>query len=323
MGKVLVGDGDNPVLLCRMRAQANFVEYTPFVLILMALIELAGGPKPWLWAIGIVYVLARIAHAFGMDRRRMPNPMRAAGAATTWAILLGARAMGDLDCLARPRTGPLSLIATGPRRLAEARIGDEGVGAPLRAEGRGRAMAGDEGDVVAHRPQPGRDRVDQRRDDRPSENRCGRSIRGTARRRPSRIATARGGRRHGPACAPACGGRTSVSSPTVTVSPSSSQRSGSKLSLGICRLAAVIVEARDPEAIGLVRALDRHAELLRQHAGLSAMIDMAVGEQDLLDRHAMLRRRRFEPGQVAAGIDEGAAHRLGAPQQGAILLERR
>ncbi len=88
-GKVLVGDGDNPMLLCRMRAQSNFVEYTPFILILMALIELAGGPKPWLWGIGIVYVLARIIHAFGMDRRRMPNPMRAAGAAITWAILLG------------------------------------------------------------------------------------------------------------------------------------------------------------------------------------------------------------------------------------------
>ena len=88
-GKVLMGDGDNPLLLCRMRAQANFVEYTPFILILMALIELAGGPKPWLWAIGIAYVLARIVHAFGMDRRRMPNPMRAAGAATTWVILLG------------------------------------------------------------------------------------------------------------------------------------------------------------------------------------------------------------------------------------------
>jgi uncharacterized membrane protein YecN with MAPEG domain len=88
-GKVLVGDGENPLLLCRMRAQANFVEYTPFVLILLALIELAGGPRLWLWAIGIVYVAARIVHAFGMDRRSMPNPARAIGALVTWAILLG------------------------------------------------------------------------------------------------------------------------------------------------------------------------------------------------------------------------------------------
>lgn len=89
VGKVLVGDGDNPALICRMRAQANFVEYTPFVLILMGLIELAGGPKPWLWAIGIVYVLARIAHVFGMDRRRLPNPLRMVGVIVTFAILGG------------------------------------------------------------------------------------------------------------------------------------------------------------------------------------------------------------------------------------------
>ena len=52
------------------------------------------------------------------------------------------------------------------------------------------------------------------------------------------------------------------------------------------------------------------------------MVDVAVGEQDLLDRHAGLGRRRLQPVEVAAGIDERAAHRLGAPQQGAILLQR-
>src|SRR3546814_4485824 len=36
----------------------------------------------------------------------------------------------------------------------------------------------------------------------------------------------------------------------------------------------------------------------------------------------MMRGRRLQFRQIAAGIDEGALHRLGAPQQGAILLER-
>jgi uncharacterized membrane protein YecN with MAPEG domain len=87
--KVMVGDGDNPGLRARMRAHANFVEYTPFVLILIALIEIVGGSKTWLWGIGIVYTLARIAHAFGMDKQSLPNPARAAGAMVTWAVLLG------------------------------------------------------------------------------------------------------------------------------------------------------------------------------------------------------------------------------------------
>jgi uncharacterized membrane protein YecN with MAPEG domain len=88
-GKVLVGDGNNPLLLCRMRAQANFVEYTPFMLILLALIEIAGGPKPWLWGIGIAYVLVRIVHAFGMDGHVRPSPLRSIGAVGTWLILIG------------------------------------------------------------------------------------------------------------------------------------------------------------------------------------------------------------------------------------------
>jgi len=88
-GKVLVGDGNNPLLTCRMRAQANFTEYTPFVLILMALIELSGGPKSCLWGIGIAYVLIRVLHAFGMDGRVKPSPLRMIGALGTWLILLG------------------------------------------------------------------------------------------------------------------------------------------------------------------------------------------------------------------------------------------
>lgn len=88
-GKVMVGDGANPLLLARMRAQANFVEYTPFVLILVALIELAGGPATWLRGVALVYIVARVFHAFGMDKAEMPNPLRAIGALTTWAILLG------------------------------------------------------------------------------------------------------------------------------------------------------------------------------------------------------------------------------------------
>jgi uncharacterized membrane protein YecN with MAPEG domain len=86
-GKVMLGHGDNPRLLARMRAQANFTEYTPFVLILIALIELAGGSPRWLWAAGIAYVLARIAHAFGIEQAR-PGPLRGGGALVTWAVLL-------------------------------------------------------------------------------------------------------------------------------------------------------------------------------------------------------------------------------------------
>ena len=76
--KVSIGHGGDALLETRMRAQANFGEYTPFVLILLALIELAKGSQTWLWLVAIAYILARIAHAFGMERP-VPNPLRAGG----------------------------------------------------------------------------------------------------------------------------------------------------------------------------------------------------------------------------------------------------
>ena len=88
--KVSIGDGGNEALIARMRAQANFIEYTPFVLILIGLIELAEGSRLWLWIVGAVYILARIAHGFGMDRPRSdPLRLRTIGIAVTALILFG------------------------------------------------------------------------------------------------------------------------------------------------------------------------------------------------------------------------------------------
>jgi uncharacterized membrane protein YecN with MAPEG domain len=76
--KILIGDGGNEVLAARMRAHANFSEYTPLFLILLGLIELAEGPMIWLWIVAILYIVARILHVFGLDRTK-PNALRAIG----------------------------------------------------------------------------------------------------------------------------------------------------------------------------------------------------------------------------------------------------
>jgi len=65
--KISVGDEDIENLIRRMRAQANFVENAPFVLILIGAIELSGRGEPWLaWVAGL-FIIGRIAHAFGME----------------------------------------------------------------------------------------------------------------------------------------------------------------------------------------------------------------------------------------------------------------
>ena len=65
--KVSIGDGGDLPLITRMRAHANFVEYTPIVLVLIAAIELSQGTSTWLWAVMALYLIGRVAHALGMD----------------------------------------------------------------------------------------------------------------------------------------------------------------------------------------------------------------------------------------------------------------
>ncbi len=87
--KVANGDGGNQRVMMRMRAHANFTEYTPFVLILIAAIELADGWPLGLWVAGAIFFVGRIAHAFGMDATGTPSRGRGFGTIATMVVLLG------------------------------------------------------------------------------------------------------------------------------------------------------------------------------------------------------------------------------------------
>lgn len=65
--KISVGDGGNLRLTARMRAQLNFAEYAPVVLILVALIEAARGSPLWLAIVAVLFILGRVLHGLGMD----------------------------------------------------------------------------------------------------------------------------------------------------------------------------------------------------------------------------------------------------------------
>ncbi|HEX8300292.1 MAPEG family protein [Sphingomonas sp.] len=91
--KISIGDGGNPRLIARMRAQLNFAEYVPVVLILIALIELARGAQLWLWVVAMLFILGRVAHGIGMDGW---TPGRTIGTATTMLTMLGLAAYAAL-----------------------------------------------------------------------------------------------------------------------------------------------------------------------------------------------------------------------------------
>ena len=116
--KVSIGDGGQEPLVRRMRAHANYAENMPIVLILIGLIELAGGDARILWAAGIVFIIARIVHAFGMDRPS-PNRLRMIGMIASSLVLLGLAGWAlSFAYLQAPRAEHETMI--GPGRVAAA-----------------------------------------------------------------------------------------------------------------------------------------------------------------------------------------------------------
>lgn len=85
--KALHGDGGHDALAQRMRAHANYTENTPLFLVLVGAIEMTGKGGTWLAVLGAVFMIARIAHAFGMDIPRT-NPLRAGGMMVSLAALV-------------------------------------------------------------------------------------------------------------------------------------------------------------------------------------------------------------------------------------------
>lgn len=73
--RVEIGDGADRELLRRMRVHANFVEYTPYCLILLGLAESLKAPALALHGIGLALVVGRIVHAYGLSQT--PHVMRA------------------------------------------------------------------------------------------------------------------------------------------------------------------------------------------------------------------------------------------------------
>ena len=86
--KVSVGDGGVEALQRRMRAQLNFVENTPVVLVMIIAIEFARPGNAWLTGVAGVYMLGRVAHGLGMDGSKL-GVGRTVGTLVTMLTQLG------------------------------------------------------------------------------------------------------------------------------------------------------------------------------------------------------------------------------------------
>jgi hypothetical protein len=86
--RVGLGDGNNPDLLKRIRVHGNAVEYVPFYLLLMLILELNQTAPILIHVFGIVLVVARLMHAWGVSRHSGITAGRALGAGLTVLMMV-------------------------------------------------------------------------------------------------------------------------------------------------------------------------------------------------------------------------------------------
>ncbi len=88
--KVNLGTGDSDDMLRRVRTHANFAEYIPLILIIMGLLEYHGVSNVLLYAYGVVIVLGRGLHFYGLYSPQTPGWARIYGMqCTLWPLVLG------------------------------------------------------------------------------------------------------------------------------------------------------------------------------------------------------------------------------------------
>lgn len=86
--RVSIGDGGDAGLQRAMRGQANFAEYVPLALIMMAILELSRFSIYLVHALGIVLVMARVVHGYAFSFTTEFRFGRYWGALLTFAVLV-------------------------------------------------------------------------------------------------------------------------------------------------------------------------------------------------------------------------------------------
>jgi uncharacterized membrane protein YecN with MAPEG domain len=68
---VALGDGDSLEIKKWVSAHNNFIQYTPFVLLMMFFIETSGGAKIEIFVIGVFFTVGRFFHAYGLTKEEV------------------------------------------------------------------------------------------------------------------------------------------------------------------------------------------------------------------------------------------------------------
>lgn len=81
-------DGKSKDLTVAIRQHGNFIEYVPICLILLAIMEMARTSIYIVHILGLILLICRLIHPFGLDYDRGDTWQRAVGAGGTTIVLL-------------------------------------------------------------------------------------------------------------------------------------------------------------------------------------------------------------------------------------------
>lgn len=85
--RISLGDGENPKMAYRIRAQANFAEYAPIGLILLLMAEIQGAPFWVVHLLGAILLIARLLHGWAFNQQPHNLKARTAGTLLTLAMI--------------------------------------------------------------------------------------------------------------------------------------------------------------------------------------------------------------------------------------------
>ena len=86
---ISLGDGDNPALLARIRAHANFTETAPIALIGLIVLAMMNARTIALHIFGAAFFIGRLAHAHGMAQKAANGKGRIIGTLLTLGTFFG------------------------------------------------------------------------------------------------------------------------------------------------------------------------------------------------------------------------------------------
>ena len=85
-----LGSGNEAQMEKAIRMHGNFSEYVPLIMLMMALLEFNKASPTLLHSLGIILLLGRAIHAYGIAIKKVPNSFRFMGTVMTLTCMIGA-----------------------------------------------------------------------------------------------------------------------------------------------------------------------------------------------------------------------------------------